>query len=157
MANIHEGMVQLNIPIPEDLRDLLDSEIIKRCGYAKRGILGEVVTEALREYLYKRHAHTQITQKKVEASPKILRSNNRSSDKYNFLKQNILEHGNANSYRISKMQIEDFIKNIFGRDRRTVKRYIELLEEDFYICPEEDFYNTYSTPKPKQQSKELVV
>lgn len=156
MPTIAEGMVQLNVPIPENLRDLLDQEIIKRCGYPKRGILGEVITEALREYLYKRHAHTHIqntnannniqTQKKVEGLVNSSKSNNRYEDKYRFLCETIKKYGNKNNYNITPLQISDFIKQIIGKDERTIKKYIELLECDFIICPETN--GNYSTPKP---------
>ena len=147
MPNIPEGMVQLNVPIPEDVRDLLDSEIIERCGYPKRGILGEVVTEALREFLYKRHTHTKKivqTQKKVEA-PKTFHGNSKS--KYDILKQYIKDYGEQNNYRISPVTINDIVKRIMGvYDRRSITKYLDLLEEDFMIFPQKDQY--YETTKP---------
>lgn len=153
MATIPEGMVQLNVPIPEDLRDLIDSEIIKRCGYPKRGILGEIVTEALREFLYKRHTHTQTIKK--DEGLMSLRSNNKSSAKYNLLKDSINTYGQTHDHKISLSQLNDYIKNLFGRDRRTVKRYIELLEEDIFICPIGK--ELYSTPNEAYTKKNVMV
>ena len=158
MPTLTEGMVQLNVPIPEELRDLLDQEIIERCGYPKRGILGEVVTAALREYLFKRHAHTHtdtqkqhdVSQKKVEGLSKSSESTNRYDARYRFLCETIKNYGNENNYRITPLQITDFIKQIIGRDKRTIKRYIELLEDDVIICPTEDA-GKYSTPKPLRE------
>lgn len=159
MVTIREGMVQLNVPIPEDLRDMLDSEIIKRCGYPKRGILGEVVTEALREFLYKRHTHTQQhkdaqatsqTQKKEEALPN---NNNRlpqrqnTNVKYEYLKRQIKRYGDEHNYKIHYSMLEDIIRQMFGNDKRTLNKYIELLENDFFVVPETDD-GTYLTPKP---------
>ncbi len=152
-------MVQLNVPIPEELRDLLDMEIIQRCGYPKRGILGEVVTEALREFLYKRHAHTHnehnkdiiIQRKKVEELLISSSKQNNNNNRYMFLVETIKKYGNEHNYKISPLQITDFIKQIVGRDKRTIKRYIELLEEDVIIFPTED--GNYSTPKPLRQGE----
>jgi hypothetical protein len=155
MANLIDGMVQLNVPIPEELRDLIDSEIIKRCGYAKRGILGEIVTEALREYLYKRHAHTQTlaqdsqTRKKLEALHRLPNSSKQNA-KYDILKSRIKRYGNDNDYKIHYSLLEDMIRQIFGNDKRTLAKYIELLENDVFIIPEDT--GSYSTPKPIKQN-----
>lgn len=161
MPSLTEGMVQLNVPISEELRDLIDQEVIRRCGYPKRGILGEVVTEALKEFLYKRHTHTQNntqetqTQKKVEGvtNSSISNNNNRQSSKYTFLIESIKKYGNEHYYTISHNQVIDLIQRIFGRDKRTIEKYLELLARDVVICPNDD--GTYITPKPKRQEIEV--
>lgn len=155
MPTMIEGMVQLNVPIPEELRDLIDSEIVRRCGYAKRGILGEIVTEALREFLYKRHTHThtlhenQITQqrKKVEAQTNRLPNTSNTSTKYSILKSKIKGYGNENNYEIHYTILEDMIKQAFGVDKRTVTKYLNLLQDDVFVIPDEKT-GKYSTPKP---------
>lgn len=142
MPHIAEGMVQLNVPIPEELRDLLDTEIIQRCGYPKRGVLGEVVTEALREYLYKRHAHTQIMQKKAEAQ----RFQNRTTvGKYELLKSQIKSYGEEHDFKISPVVLKEMIRQTFGNDTRTINKYLSLLEDDFFTVPDNGYY---LTPKP---------
>ena len=148
MPHIPEGMVQLNVPIPEELRDLLDSEIIQRCGYPKRGVLGEVVTEALREFLYRRHAHTQNittqqTQKKGEALTDFPRTRN---SKYAYLVQTIKSYGNEHNYKIKHSILKDWIKQIFGTDERTIKKYMAMVLDDLTMLPNSD--GTYSTPQP---------
>lgn len=54
MGKKRSGIVMLQIPVPEGIRDELYEEIIEKCGYAKRGLLSEIVIDAIKEHLEKR-------------------------------------------------------------------------------------------------------
>ena len=151
MANLREGIVQLNIPIPEELRDLLDFEVIQRCGYPKRGILGEVVTEALREYLYKRHTHTNFEQQSKKKgnfqTNRFLRNKNKRERRYEELKMEITDYGTEHNYSIPDFKLREMIRQTFGNDIRTINKYFDLISNDLMLFPEAN-EKSYSTPKP---------
>lgn len=54
MVTPPRGYVEIRSTIPEHLRDAIYSEIIERCGYLRRGLIGEVIREAIQEYADKK-------------------------------------------------------------------------------------------------------
>jgi len=152
MNTLRDGMVQLNIPIPEDLRDKLDELIIKRCGYTKRGILGDLVTQAIREFINKRdddiidldHARTHEkkkdnTRKNVDSETKedstiSYVSSNRKT-RYDKLIDKIKRYTNSQK-QISTGLAKKAIQQTIGHDDRTVEKYLKLLQENDILYPD---------------------
>jgi len=154
MNTLRDGMVQLNIPIPEDLRDKLDELIIKRCGYTKRGILGDLVTQAIREFVSKRdgdildldHAHTQeskentrknLVQETIENPKETISyvSSSKRKSKYDKLIDTIKRYTN-NQKQISTGLAKKAIKQTIGNDDRTIDKYLKLLQENDILYPD---------------------
>jgi len=144
MVTLREGMVQLNVPIPEELRYKLDDIIIKRCGYTKRGILGELVTEAVREYIEKRipdHTPTHRidiktpkkenveTKEMIPANYSVSSKEKMISSKYNNLIETIKRYSNSEG-QITSGLAKKAIHQTIGKDQRTENKYLKILQED---------------------------
>jgi len=64
MVTIPKGYTSISLVIPQHIKDALESEIIEKWGYLRRGVIGEIARNALEEYLNRQEYERSKTESK---------------------------------------------------------------------------------------------
>lgn len=137
MVNIPKGFVGLYVPIPEHIKSALESEIFERCGYLRRGMLSQVVTEALQEFVdkteFERNKKIQKNGYDLTGLPTVVRYTphpNRKKAKTESDTYRIVDEifRRSQDGKILDINLRNIIVELFGvKDDRALDNYLKPL------------------------------
>ena len=172
MVTTPKGYVEIRSTVPEHLRDAIYSEITERCGYLRRGLIGEIIREAIQDYI-DRKEYERSKLKKNDLVPMIpdrrIKSACRITDEVNTIIPAILEYAQPeqdapedDGYFITRVNLMNAIKKVMGftDDRAAENRITKLISLDFIaLCklPDDSVVYTINMQNCKPNKECIVV
>ena len=135
-----QDTVQLKVVISRDVSRRLKRYVNQKYPDLLRGPLSIVVEDAIISYISS-ESHTRTSEEFQELTPKKEKTVETkeqkiqpvnysvSSSKYNILLETIKRYSNS-QHQITSGLAKKAIKEIIGKDDRTVKKYLKILQED---------------------------
>ena len=119
------SLKQLNVRIPENLRNRVREEVVSRWGYDIKGGTAGIVIEALEKYFIAPHTHTQKPQPKNELGESLMLS--KFSPKIHTIVRMIKTYAKEDGSIQPETLKRAINKALNVYDDRTVSKYITIL------------------------------